>query len=268
MPTLASQNQHFTWTPAPRRGGRITVSEAEAWDRDGYLLVPGALAADQIAEVAAAIDAEEAKVEARLRADGPHGISAAGKITFTPHIVARAPAARAFAKLPVFADLAADLVGPDVRLYWDQAVYKKTEPERDFPWHQDSGYTFVQPQHYLTCWVPLVDVTVDNGCPWIAPGLHKLGTLKHWWTDLGWRCLEDFPGAIPMEAKAGDIVCFSSLTPHRTGPNVTPDVRKAYILQYAADPTLAFPRGAPSVRQDDPDRQFVVVRDGEAVGAR
>jgi len=36
-----------------------------------------------------------------------------------------------------------------------------------------------------------------------------------------------------VPAKAGDIVVFSSLTPHRTGPNLTADMRRAYILQYA-----------------------------------
>ena len=43
-----------------------------------------------------------------------------------------------------------DLLGPDVRLYWDQAVYKKPETPREFPWHQDTGYVFTEPQDYLT----------------------------------------------------------------------------------------------------------------------
>ncbi|MEZ5248214.1 MAG: hypothetical protein R2713_03060 [Ilumatobacteraceae bacterium] len=47
---------------------------------------------------------------------------------------------RQFASRPEFADLCHDLVGPDVRLYWDQAVYKKPEKPRRFPWHQDNGY--------------------------------------------------------------------------------------------------------------------------------
>ncbi len=70
-----------------------------------------------------------------------------------------------------------------VRLYWDQSVYKKSGRPQEFPWHQDNGYTFVEPQQYLTFWIPLVDVDVENGCPWIAPGMHKLGTLAHWVRD-------------------------------------------------------------------------------------
>ena len=35
--------------------------------------------------------------------------------------------------------------------------------------------------------------------------------------------------------RAGDIVVFSSLTPHTTGPNLTGEVRKSYIVQFAPD---------------------------------
>ena len=125
----------------------------------------------------------------------------------------------------------------------------------------------LEPQQYLTCWIALTDVTEANGCPWIVPGLHRQGTLRHWMTELGWRCLAEAPGAVPVPARAGSIVVFSSLTPHRTGPNLTGAVRKAYIVQFAPD-------GARTVRIDggerrrepcdDPDRQFLVLIDGEA----
>jgi hypothetical protein len=42
-------------------------------------------------------------------------------------------------------------------------------------------------------------------------------------------------GQVCVPAKAGSIVCFSSLTPHMTGPNTTDGIRKAYICQYARD---------------------------------
>jgi ectoine hydroxylase-related dioxygenase (phytanoyl-CoA dioxygenase family) len=175
----------------------------------------------------------------------------------------------------VFTDLCADLVGPDVNMYWDQAVYKKPEKPRRFPWHQDNGYTFVEPQQYLTCWVALTDATVDNGCPWVAPGLHLGGTLRHRWVDpLGWECFDQPPrGHEPVAAPvpAGGAVVFSSLTPHLTGPNLTDTVRKAYILQYApvgarvldGDVDAGPPVG--STMCDAPERQFPVLRGGEPV---
>ena len=44
-----------------------------------------------------------------------------------------------------------------------------------------------------------------------------------------------------MEARVGDIICFSSLMPHRTGPNVTEEIRKAYEAEHGPAPpaTLA-----------------------------
>ena len=136
----------------------------------------------------------------------------------------------------MFQDLCHDLIGPDVRLYWDQAVYKKPEYPKPFPWHQDNGYTYIEPQAYLTCWLALNDATLDNGCPWVIPGGHLRGTLAHRPSELGYVCREnDGPEALAVPVRAGSIVVFSSLMPHRTGPNVTSGVRKSYILQYAPD---------------------------------
>ena len=145
---------------------------------------------------------------------------------------------------PVIIDLCADLIGPDVNLYWDQGVYKQPEKPRRFPWHQDNGYTFIEPQQYLTVWLALTDATVDNGCPWVVPGLHRHGTLLHRYVDpLGWECLSEPEDAVAAPVRAGGAVVFSSLTPHLTGPNTTDEARKAYILQYA-------PMGAEIFRGD------------------
>lgn len=264
----------FTWQPVPRLAGFIAGADLDAFDRDGFVLVRGALDPAEVDEVRLALDAYEAAVTRWLeRRGGTVEISDAASITFSVHAVLRSEVARRFAAHPVFARLALDLVGPDVRLYWDQAVYKKPEPDREFPWHQDTGYTFVEPQHYLTCWVPLTPATVDNGCPEIAVGAHLDGTLEHRWVDpTGWRCFDEAPASVPVEAEVGDVVCFSSLTPHRTGPNRTAEVRKAYILQYAPDGAVARHAGAhdheaqAEGRQDDPDRQFPVVVAGVPVG--
>jgi ectoine hydroxylase-related dioxygenase (phytanoyl-CoA dioxygenase family) len=176
---------------------------------------------------------------------------------------------RRFTSSSLFADLCADLIGPDVRLYWDQAVYKKPETDAPFPWHQDNGYAFVEPQQYLTCWVALTDATENNGCPWVVPGLHRRGTLAHEYTDIGFVCLRDPAGALAAPASAGSIVVFSSLTPHSTGPNRTGDVRKAYIVQFAptgAEVIRSEPGGATvRVPADDEARQYEILRGGVPV---
>lgn len=278
-------NTEFSWRQTQGPFQVLDETQAMQFDRDGYLVLDGVFEPELVHRVTEAIDPFERKVEAYLREHGHQAmqrsarrsededISDASAITFTIHLVKRSEVLRSFARHPVLLGLCADLIGPDVSLYWDQAVYKKPENPRRFPWHQDNGYTYVEPQQYLTCWVALTDATVVNGCPQVVPGIHRLGTLQHHYVDpLGWECFEDPDGAVAAPVGAGGVVVFSSLTPHLTGPNLTDEARKAYILQYAAagahvlsgDPA----DGPPTGRQpcNAADRQFPVLRNGRPVG--
>jgi ectoine hydroxylase-related dioxygenase (phytanoyl-CoA dioxygenase family) len=260
-------NRSFTWrSPAPPFR-RISEEQARAWDEDGGFLLERAFTAAEVEAVLAEIDPLDERSSAFLktRPDGKLFIAEDGNITFSPNLVLRSQALARFCAHRVFADLCHDLIGPDARLYWEQAVYKKPEKPGTFPWHQDNGYRYIEPQQYLTCWVALTDATRENGCPWIAPGRHRDGTLAHWMTPAGWQCLaEDPPELRPIEASAGSIVVFSSLTPHRTGPNLSGAVRKSYIVQFAPEGARAVTDGA-FVPQEDADRQYVVLRAGEHV---
>ena len=268
-PPLHPLNRAFQWTS--RRGPyrRLRPEQARGYDNDGFFLLEDAFDPETLHELQDAIDPIEAQVEKFLasREDGKLFIARSGEITFTTHMVTRSKRCRSFCSGPVFRDLAHDLIGPDVRLYWDQAVYKKPGTRDEFPWHQDNGYTFIEPQQYLTCWVALTDANEENGCPWVVPGNHLLGTLEHQMTDLGWRCLEKPEGAVPVPARAGSIVVFSSLTPHRTGPNLSEDVRKAYIVQFAPDGAhLRSPNDDSYETCDAPERQFLVLENGSPPG--
>ena len=266
-------NTDFVWHDRVGPFRRLTAEQVRQFDELGFVVLEGMFTDDELAPVIEATDALDAKAEAFLssREDGRMFIAESGAITFGLFPVTTSEAARQFSAHPVFTDLCHDLVGPDVRLYHDQAVYKKPEKPRRFPWHQDNGYTFVEPQQYLTCWVALTDATLDNGCPQVAPGLHRLGTLQHRYNDpLGWEIFETPPSSIPAPVGKGGIVVFSSLSPHLTGPNTTDAVRKAYILQYAPDGAqiLKGDTSAPPATRasaDDAVRQFPVLVHGERV---
>jgi ectoine hydroxylase-related dioxygenase (phytanoyl-CoA dioxygenase family) len=258
-------NDGFTWISTRPPFQYLSERDAAAFDELGYVVIADAFDPETLAAVIGEIDPVEQELEETLRrsAGGRAFIARADEITFTTHLAARSDLLRRFVRSPVLAGLCLDLVGPDVRLYWDQAVYKKPGTAAPFPWHQDNGYAFVEPQQYLTCWIALTDATEENGCPWVVPGLHRAGTLHHRLTDTGLVCLED-PDAVAVPAAAGSIVVFSSLTPHCTGPNTTATVRKAYIVQYA--PAGAYTRtDAGDVPCDHPKRQFAVLRDGRPV---
>lgn len=265
---LHELNHDFSWDDHEGPFQALSKEQAEAFDHDGFFLFKNAFSPEEIAQLTAAIDPLEAEVEAflRTRDNGMFFISKADAITFAVHLVTKSEVAKKFAKHPVLARIAQDLLGDNTRLYWDQSVYKKPENPQPFPYHQDNGYTYVDPQIYLTCWVPLVDVDESNGCPWVVPGLHRLGTLEHKTTDLGYEIFAEHADEVPVPAKAGDIVVFSSLTPHKTGPNLTGATRKAYILQYAPDGVVVRRSeddvGTPQCAEN---RQFYVIKDGNPV---
>ncbi len=266
-------NSGFVPTVPGTPATTVSEDDRQAFVRDGYLVMENVLEPALLTELTGELDAVEAGIDAFLGTQdgGRFAIAEQGAITFSPHVVLTSAVARAVARHRTLLGLCRDLLGPDVNLYWDQAVYKKTEKPRRFPWHQDNGYTYVEPQGYLTCWLALTDATLDNGCPWVIPGAHREGTLRHRWVDpIGWECFDDPPGAraAPRAPGGAGGVCAGAPT---VGGGPPPDaVRKAYIVQYAVDGTERL-EGDPNTgppdgrtRQDHPDRQFPVLRHGEA----
>ncbi len=264
-------NVDFTWTRSESIPEQLTSEQVDHFHEHGWLALEDLIDDTTLARLTAELDEIEAEVAEALELmpDGRLFIAEAGAITFAPHAVTRSAAARAVSTHPTIAGICRDLIGPDVRLYWDQVVYKKPEKPRSFPWHQDNGYTFVEPQQYLTVWLALVDAPIEAGCPWVVPGLHRHGTLVHEYVDpLGFQCFADHADAVPAPVGRGGAVVFSSLTPHLTGPNTTHAVRKTYILQYAPDGAVKLdgdPEGTDDpirIPQNDPDRQYRVLDGG------
>jgi hypothetical protein len=258
-------NRDFAWRSPEPPFRRLAAAQLRQWNERGFFLLEDVFDAAALREMIDEADPWEAKVEdfLRTRKDGRFFIARAGEITFTTYLVTRSERLRKVAGSPPLADWVRDLVGPGARLYHDQAVYKKPGADEPFPWHQDNGYKFVEPQQYLTFWIALNDATPENGCPWLVPGAHRRGTLRHELGPLGYVCSEGAPaGAVCVPVRAGSIAVFSSLTPHATGPNRTAEVRKAWIVQYAPDGATKFEPdgrgGYTKAPADDPAFQFPV----------
>ncbi len=136
---------------------------------------------------------------------------------------------------PEFVAIATQLLGPDVDLYWNQSVFKQPEGKREFPWHQDDGYTPVTPSPYLTLWLALNDATLENGCISVLPGSHNRGLVPHINSPLGLVChgADDPDQGVLVPVQAGSMAVFQSLTMHKSGPNLSTGTRKAYVIQYS-----------------------------------
>ena len=265
-------NDGFIWRD--RDGPFTTVTPAQARDYDelGYFVFEHAFTATELRAIDAAIEPGESLVRDFLasRPDGRFSVAGIDTQTVAPHLVANSDLLRRICAQAPLAGIARDLLGTDVRLYWEQAVYKQPHSAAPVLWHQDNGYTFVEPQAYLTCWIAITDATLENGCVTVMPGAHRDGTLLHRSTPIGFECWGDLDAARAVPVPAGSVVVFTSLTPHFTAANTTDEVRKAYIVQYAPAGALAYRPTAdgsrgPAEPLDDERLQFRVVHDGELV---
>lgn len=265
-------NKHFQWQ-RPRGPFRwLTEAQVDMYDRNGWIVLEDAVAPEVVERLIRETDEVERVGEGALRRQkGRRGfIARADEITFTTHLVRRLPFVREFYCSELFRNICFDLIGPDVRIYWDQAIYKKPGVSKPFPWHQDNGYTFVDPQAYLTIWIGLDHANEDNGCMWMKPGVHKQGTVQHELTDLGYVCFHESPkDAVSVPTRPGTVIVLSSLTPHMTGANATAKTRRALIAQFVPDGAVAITEDAwGNVKQtvaNQPDRQFKILAKGEPV---
>ncbi|MCD9020815.1 phytanoyl-CoA dioxygenase family protein [Cohnella silvisoli] len=236
----------------------MNAEQLRKFEEDGYFILENLFTEKEMNELTRAIDnIVKEDEEALLAKEVTEGMSRAKEITFTTNLVKKGEVFQRFCGDERFVDISTAILGPDIALYWDQAVYKRPETLKDFPWHQDNGYGNVLSDEYVTCWLALEDATVENGCIWIKEKTHKQGIVEHKNTPIGWQCyFGDDPGT-PVELKKGSMVVFSSLLFHRSGPNVSDNVRKGYILQY-------FPTHTTNLKNGKSFKKMVIAKDGKA----
>ena len=176
-------------------------------------------------------------------------------------------------------DCVSGLIGPDIvgasayRIRPKLPGHTRTE----VPWHQDSGYFLPHCDRHLivTCWIPLVDTTLENGCLYVIPGVHKGGVFRHYTGGHGGYL--EIPGdelpenrPIPLEMKPGDVLFMTNLTPHASFENRSGIVRWSIDLRYQSmdapnnseeDPETCTPERDPVTMACYPSEADFVIRD-------
>ncbi len=154
---------------------------------------------------------------------------------------------------PKLLDAISSLVGPEIIA---SSVYR-IRPKLPgmsrgiVPWHQDSGYfeAHCDKSLIVTCWIPLVDATPDNGCLQVLPRAHRAGVIPHkTGGNAGFLVIEDgdLPEvdatAIDVPVPLGGALLMTNLTPHCSTANTSDQIRWSVDLRYqSADvPTNAF----------------------------
>ena len=222
-------------------------SQARQFAEQGYALFEGALAGPALDLLRAECDAFVAREDARMDALGVDtlGISHRDKRYFANECQRVVPRLRTMLFSPAMADICRATLGETAYFFFDQYVVKGPEGGMPFAWHQDSGYVVgnggpADHAPYLTCWCPLDDATEENGTVRLIPGSHRNGILPHD-RQPGTNDLVGAPAeaeGVVVEAKAGDVVAFSSLLLHATGANRSSKPRRVYLAQYTPEVML------------------------------
>jgi ectoine hydroxylase-related dioxygenase (phytanoyl-CoA dioxygenase family) len=228
----------------------ITAAQARQFHEDGWFVLDGAVVPTELetlrAECSRLVGDRDAEMT-RLGVD-TLDLCHRGRRYFL-HAYATSPAVRRFLSSDIMVDLAGAVLGDDVYLFNEQYVIKAPDRGMSFGWHQDSGFIPYPHRPYLTCWIPLDDVSESNGTVHVLPYSRAgtRGVVEHH-RDHGSNDMIGYTGRDPGDAltvPAGSVVAFSSTLLHRTGPNTSDRARAVYIAQYTPEPLLNEDRSGP-----------------------
>lgn len=238
----------ITSTPDSDHGtpGPAGIVDLARYRTEGWLALPGLFRADEVATVLAAVRADTDLDEANELSSGT--------MRFASNVYRRSATVRDLLLDPRILTVVGALVGPSAWCRWDQAVLKGPGAGT-FPWHQDNGYTRLDHEH-LQIWIALTDAPPERGGLWVEPGGHT-GDREHRWVGSHVEVVTPPAATVPVTARAGDVVAFSSRLPHATSPNTTALDRWVYVAEF-----LPCSVGDPSV----PPPHLVVLDDGRPDG--
>ena len=141
----------------------------------------------------------------------------------------------AFCRHEAFTGLARVLLGDDADLFWNQSYVKAPDPHglTAIPWHQDAYYATIDARAY-NCWVAVTRTTVENGTVVRAPLPAGGSLLPHRWDEalLFFACEIDERQAVPVVLEPGQVFVYDGRLPHRSGRNVSDEVRIAYSVAF------------------------------------
>ncbi len=215
----------------------------DEFQRKGYVVLKGLFSPSEA----------NALIEAIEQAETIDGVSTLnqGAMTFYSGVYSKSEALQAVISQTKVINFLREIVGSNFWVRWDQAV-AKGPGSGTFPWHQDNAYNSLHDEHFQL-WIALTKTTSHNGGLRLVPKRQpRCFPHKKVGNHMVFQGQPENP--ISIDAEPGDVVLFSSLTLHSTTPNVTENIRWAYVVEYMSlkdlDPGLKPP-------------YFVVARNGK-----
>jgi ectoine hydroxylase-related dioxygenase (phytanoyl-CoA dioxygenase family) len=225
----------------PEGDSEGAVEPVRVFERDGFVVVPDLLDADEIDHFAPLVDAA---VRRRMSGDTR---SLAERSRYEQSFLQCInlwedhPELRGLTFHPRIAETAAELLGAArVRLWHDQALYKEAGG-RETDAHQDLPYWPIHETSALTAWIPFDDITETNGPLAFVPGSHHFGLRK--FINLFFGEPEDLLAhsrvrdvePIQTIAKRGSVLFHHALTIHLAARNHSERPRRVHTAIFFAD---------------------------------
>jgi ectoine hydroxylase-related dioxygenase (phytanoyl-CoA dioxygenase family) len=219
--------------------------DADAFWRDGFVVIRGVSPAEEIAAIRPIYDglfARRAGEPEDLFFDfvAPDGDMLSPQMGYPSRF---APALRHTRFWTNGFAVARRLLGGRPRLFIDHAMLKPPHGGRPTPWHQDGAFGLENARGtVITIWMPLQDVDRSSGCLEFMPASHRGPVLphRHVGGDPRSRGLEisetvpiDEGRAVACPLRAGDATVHHGLTLHRSYPNIGGEPRRAYALVFS-----------------------------------
>jgi hypothetical protein len=161
-----------------------------------------------------------------------------GPVNYAPEL--RRTVFRANAKA-----VARQLLGERAEPIFEHAILKPAASAVATPWHQDEAHNPAPgSEAQISIWMPLQDVTLENGCMKYIPGTNRGRVLDHHTPgdDPRIHALECRPGqfdeglASQCPLPAGGAVVHHGRTVHAANPNQSDAPRYAYVLAFRLPP--------------------------------
>ncbi|MDJ0610619.1 MAG: phytanoyl-CoA dioxygenase family protein [Kiloniellales bacterium] len=218
---------------------RLAAEQVAAFQDDGFLLLPGLFASDEVA-----------LVQDLLRHDssvGEHSVGIIDSSGAPAEIFGWSGASEdvlgAFVRIARLVEAAEDLLGGQPVYHWHSKLsMKRPGSAGRWDWHQDFGSWYregcLRPE-MLTAMVAVDRTTPENGCVQLLRGSHRLGRIDH--VPIGpshgadpavvARALEALE-TVACVMEPGDVVFFHGNTLHASGGNTSETSRTLLHVSY------------------------------------
>ncbi len=218
---------------------QISPNEVRFYREEGYLSLPGVIDAATVAALQSEVN-EIMAAAGRTPEALQNSQGAAGKLIQSGQYL-RGGAFDGYINSPALASIASQLMEGDSSVYMPFSAVKAGGGGGTFHFHQDNQYTrFDGPG--INLWLALSPMSPENGCLMIVPKSHLAGTIDSVGNPDGdghRTVAGDVTGFLPIRMNAGDLVAFSRLTLHGSGPNHSHEARLAYAVQFFRDDVKA-----------------------------